>query len=131
MARRIPDSREAAEKARLARENEAKEAEKAEAQDKVLLVERAIQKLKADSVWRGAVPATRLPILDPAAGFSTDGFHASVAGYAAWAEHLLPLYVAIPLGTPASMAEFVVRERSAGIRNFQAKLGPRLNLLKC
>lgn len=35
----------------------------------------------------------------------------------------LPLYVAIPLGTPASMAEFVVRERSAGIRNFQAKLG--------
>lgn len=40
---------------------------------------------------RGAVPATRLPILDPAAGFSTDGFHASAAGYAAWAEHLLPL----------------------------------------
>ena len=34
---------------------------------------------------RGAVPATRLPILDPAAGFSTDGFHASEAGYAAWA----------------------------------------------
>ena len=42
---------------------------------------------------RGAVPATRLPILDPAAGFSTDGFHASVAGYAAWAEHLLPLVI--------------------------------------
>lgn len=40
---------------------------------------------------RGAVPAARLPILDPAAGFSTDGFHASAAGYAAWAEHLLPL----------------------------------------
>jgi lysophospholipase L1-like esterase len=39
---------------------------------------------------RGAVPATRLPILDPALGFSTDGFHASEAGYAAWAEHLLP-----------------------------------------
>jgi len=35
----------------------------------------------------------------------------------------LPLYVAIPLGPPASMAEFVVRERAAGIRNFQAKLG--------
>ena len=35
----------------------------------------------------------------------------------------LPLYVAIPLGTPDRMAEFVVRERSAGIRNFQAKLG--------
>jgi len=40
---------------------------------------------------RGAVPAQRLPILDPAAGFSTDGFHASEAGYDAWAEHLLPL----------------------------------------
>jgi len=37
---------------------------------------------------RGVVPATRLPILDPAAGFSTDGFHASEAGYRAWAEHL-------------------------------------------
>lgn len=35
----------------------------------------------------------------------------------------LPLYVAIPLGTPDRMAEFVVRERSVGIRNFQAKLG--------
>lgn len=40
---------------------------------------------------RGAVPAMRLPILDPAAGFSSDGFHASEAGYAAWAAHLLPL----------------------------------------
>ncbi|HEY5819675.1 MAG TPA: SGNH/GDSL hydrolase family protein [Mesorhizobium sp.] len=38
---------------------------------------------------RGAVPAARLPILDPAAGFSTDGFHASEAGYRAWAEHML------------------------------------------
>jgi L-alanine-DL-glutamate epimerase-like enolase superfamily enzyme len=35
----------------------------------------------------------------------------------------LPLYVAIPLGAPERMGEFVVRERSAGIRNFQAKLG--------
>ena len=35
----------------------------------------------------------------------------------------LPLYVAIPLGTPAHMADFVTRERSRGIRNFQAKLG--------
>ncbi len=35
----------------------------------------------------------------------------------------LPLYVAIPLGPPARMAEFVTRERAAGIRNFQAKLG--------
>lgn len=40
---------------------------------------------------RGAVPATRLPIDDPSAGFSTDGFHASEAGYDRWAEHLLPL----------------------------------------
>jgi lysophospholipase L1-like esterase len=38
---------------------------------------------------RGAVPASRLPILDPLAGFSTDGFHASEIGYKAWAEHLL------------------------------------------
>ncbi len=35
----------------------------------------------------------------------------------------LPLYVAIPLGPPAKMAEFVVREKAGGIRNFQAKLG--------
>ena len=35
----------------------------------------------------------------------------------------LPLYVAIPLGTPVQMADFVTRERSHGIRNFQAKLG--------
>ena len=40
---------------------------------------------------RGAAPAERLPILDPDAGFSTDGFHASAAGYQAWAEHLLPV----------------------------------------
>jgi L-alanine-DL-glutamate epimerase-like enolase superfamily enzyme len=35
----------------------------------------------------------------------------------------LPLYVAIPLGAPAGMADVVARERSQGIRNFQAKLG--------
>jgi L-alanine-DL-glutamate epimerase-like enolase superfamily enzyme len=35
----------------------------------------------------------------------------------------LPLYVAVPLGTPEDMAEFVARERALGIRNFQAKLG--------
>ena len=35
----------------------------------------------------------------------------------------LPLYVAVPLGAPERMAEFVDRERSAGVRNFQAKLG--------
>jgi L-alanine-DL-glutamate epimerase-like enolase superfamily enzyme len=35
----------------------------------------------------------------------------------------LPLYVAVPLGEPEAMAEFVTRERAAGIRYFQAKLG--------
>jgi lysophospholipase L1-like esterase len=40
---------------------------------------------------RGAVPSARLPILDPQLGFSTDGFHASEAGYRAWAEHLADL----------------------------------------
>lgn len=39
---------------------------------------------------RGALPATRLAVIDAAAGFSSDGFHASEAGYHAWAEHLLP-----------------------------------------
>ncbi|MEO3389121.1 SGNH/GDSL hydrolase family protein [Mesorhizobium sp. CAU 1741] len=43
---------------------------------------------------RGVVPATRLPILDPQAGFSRDGFHASEAGYRAWAEHLEELVMA-------------------------------------
>ena len=43
---------------------------------------------------RSAIAAPRLPILDPAAGFSTDGFHASEAGYLAWAEHLVELMLA-------------------------------------
>lgn len=43
---------------------------------------------------RGAIAASRLPILDPALGFSTDGFHASEAGYRAWAEHLVDLVLA-------------------------------------
>jgi len=38
---------------------------------------------------RGAVAAARLPITNPEAGFASDGFHASEAGYRAWAEHLL------------------------------------------
>ncbi|MBZ9873906.1 SGNH/GDSL hydrolase family protein [Mesorhizobium sp. BR1-1-9] len=38
---------------------------------------------------RGAVPAPRLPITNPDAGFASDGFHASEAGYRAWAEHLV------------------------------------------
>lgn len=47
---------------------------------------------------RGAVAASRLPILDPQAGFSDDRFHASAAGYQAWAEHLAVIVVA---GEPA------------------------------
>ncbi len=39
---------------------------------------------------RGAVALTRLPILDPDAGFASDGFHASAVGYRAWAEYMLP-----------------------------------------
>jgi L-alanine-DL-glutamate epimerase-like enolase superfamily enzyme len=46
---------------------------------------------------------------------------AALLGGALQAE--LPLYVAIPLGPPEQMADFVTRERSGGIRNFQAKLG--------
>jgi lysophospholipase L1-like esterase len=38
---------------------------------------------------RTVIAAPRLPIEDPILGFSTDGFHASEAGYRAWAEHLL------------------------------------------
>lgn len=38
---------------------------------------------------RGAIAAARLPITNPEAGFASDGFHASEAGYRAWAEHLL------------------------------------------
>jgi lysophospholipase L1-like esterase len=40
---------------------------------------------------RGAIAAPRLPIINPEAGFASDGFHASEAGYRAWAEHLLDL----------------------------------------
>ncbi len=40
---------------------------------------------------RGAVPSDPLPVLDPQSGFSSDGFHASRAGYAAWANHLYEL----------------------------------------
>ena len=40
---------------------------------------------------RSAVAASRLPVLDAARGFAKDGFHASEAGYRAWAEHLADL----------------------------------------
>jgi L-alanine-DL-glutamate epimerase-like enolase superfamily enzyme len=35
----------------------------------------------------------------------------------------LPMYVAVPLGAPEDMARFVTRERTTGIRVFQAKVG--------
>jgi lysophospholipase L1-like esterase len=43
---------------------------------------------------RNAIAAPRLPIVDPVLGFSKDGFHASEAGYRAWAEHLVDLLLA-------------------------------------
>lgn len=43
---------------------------------------------------RGALAAARLPVEDPASGFSTDGFHASEAGYEAWAVHILDFVMA-------------------------------------
>jgi L-alanine-DL-glutamate epimerase-like enolase superfamily enzyme len=39
------------------------------------------------------------------------------------ARDTLPIYVAVPLGSPDDMAAFVTRERSTGIRVFQAKIG--------
>lgn len=53
---------------------------------------------------RGAVPAAPLPVVDPPAGFSRDGFHASVAGYQAWADHLLPLIALTEAEVAASAA---------------------------
>lgn len=70
---------------------------------------------------RGAVAAARLPVEDPASGFSEDGFHASEAGYAAWARHMLPFVVerispAAPppsASSPRSPAPRPSRSRSA------------------
>lgn len=45
---------------------------------------------------RGALAATRIDVTDAAAAFSIDGFHASEAGYRAWAEHLLPFVLGEP-----------------------------------
>lgn len=53
---------------------------------------------------RGAVAAARLPVDDPAAGFSKDGFHASEAGYAAWARHMLPFVTATVRAAPPPSA---------------------------
>jgi lysophospholipase L1-like esterase len=54
---------------------------------------------------RGAVPSPRLPILDPAAGFSRDGFHASPAGYKVWAEHLAATVMAEEPAEPGAQVE--------------------------
>ncbi|MDN2567241.1 SGNH/GDSL hydrolase family protein [Aquibium sp. A9E412] len=54
---------------------------------------------------RGAVAAPRLPIVDPQAGFSGDGFHASAAGYNAWAEHLAPYVVPQRTAAPRDAAQ--------------------------
>jgi lysophospholipase L1-like esterase len=59
---------------------------------------------------RGAVPASRLPVEDPARGFSTDGFHASEAGYRAWAEHLLPL-IELPAAEALASASVAENDR--------------------
>jgi cis-L-3-hydroxyproline dehydratase len=39
------------------------------------------------------------------------------------AHDTVPIYVAVPLGSPDAMAAFVTRERAKGIRVFQAKIG--------
>ena len=39
------------------------------------------------------------------------------------ARETLPIYVAVPLGSPDDMAAFVARERAMGVRVFQAKIG--------
>ena len=70
---------------------------------------------------RGAVAAARLPVDDPATGFSKDGFHASEAGYAAWARHMLPFVLAAispaarppSASSPRSPARRPSRSRSA------------------
>lgn len=50
---------------------------------------------------RGAIAAARLPITNPEAGFASDGFHASEAGYRAWAEHLSDFVLGDKASSPA------------------------------
>jgi lysophospholipase L1-like esterase len=70
-------------------------------ESRAILVNRMGERLCRE---RGALPAARLPVEDPATGFSTDGFHASEAGYEAWARHLLPIVLATnsPAAPPPS-----------------------------
>ena len=67
---------------------------------------------------RGAVAATRLPILD-SSGFSTDGFHASEAGYGAWADHLIGYLMAGV--TPAAPAPSASSRRSQPRRSSRSR----------
>ncbi|MBO6717425.1 MAG: SGNH/GDSL hydrolase family protein [Rhizobiaceae bacterium] len=67
---------------------------------------------------RGAVPATRLPIIDPS-GFSSDGFHASEAGYGAWAGHLFE-YVLAGV-SPAVSAPSASSRRSRQVRSSRSR----------
>jgi len=70
---------------------------------------------------RGVTAAARLPVEDPSTGFCQDGFHASEAGYAAWARHMAPLLVATlspavsppSASSPRSPARRSSRSRSA------------------
>jgi lysophospholipase L1-like esterase len=68
---------------------------------------------------RGAVPATRLPIID-SSGFSSDGFHASEAGYAAWADHMLP-FVLAGISTPAAQARSASSRQSRSARSSRSR----------
>ncbi len=68
---------------------------------------------------RGAVAATRLPIIDPS-GFSSDGFHASEAGYGAWAEHILP-FVLAGVATPAAPKASASSRRARSPRSSRSR----------
>jgi lysophospholipase L1-like esterase len=68
---------------------------------------------------RGATPATRLPILDRS-GFSSDGFHASEAGYAAWAEHLIE-FVLAAIPSPAAPARSSSSRRAPQRRSSRSR----------
>ncbi len=69
---------------------------------------------------RGAVPALRLPIEGPW-GFSTDGFHASEAGYAAWAEHLVPYVIGPEFMATAGSARSASSRRSPPARSSRSR----------
>ena len=75
---------------------------------------------------RGAVPAKRLPVEDPALGFSEDGFHASEAGYEAWARHILPFVIATldVAAADAEVAEASTVNPAAPARSASSRKSP-------